>query len=255
MTLPFIHRSPTEIEMEKFRLILSTYQDGSGMLIDNSQTLPGWRDFERAVAATFNGQTLENKSVYDIFLLDLSGKAYGISCKMREKLKHVESTGRVTIEISNASGEFWDAIKIKGLTEENYHRNSDLVGQIVIDVVHNWYTNVNHVDHRQSFHLCLQWDKRTGRYQLFQYPIYLPSAQNLDWEVTSRRLIGRNETGVVLEWYGFSGGQLKYYPPVTNAIWKSKIFQLEPLPTNLIHGLKQKAIAYFPDLWEALEKL
>lgn len=39
MTLPFIHRFPTETEVERFRLILSTYQDSSGMLRHGSQTL------------------------------------------------------------------------------------------------------------------------------------------------------------------------------------------------------------------------
>ncbi len=43
------------------RLILSTYQDGTGMLKNKKnpmkvKTLPGWRDFERAVAIAFDGE-------------------------------------------------------------------------------------------------------------------------------------------------------------------------------------------------------
>ncbi len=49
MTVPFVTRNPTDKEIEKFRLILSTYQDGSGMLKRKDRTLPGWRDFERSI--------------------------------------------------------------------------------------------------------------------------------------------------------------------------------------------------------------
>lgn len=49
-------------EVEKLRLILSTYQDGTGMLAaSDGLTLPGWRDFERAVAATLGGIARESK--------------------------------------------------------------------------------------------------------------------------------------------------------------------------------------------------
>lgn len=38
-------------QIEKLRLLLSTCQDGTGQLAaQNGLTLPGWRDFERAVA-------------------------------------------------------------------------------------------------------------------------------------------------------------------------------------------------------------
>ncbi len=53
MLTPFIERPPTKSEFERLRLILSTYQDGTGM--EAKGTLPGWRDFERAIEATFHG--------------------------------------------------------------------------------------------------------------------------------------------------------------------------------------------------------
>lgn len=63
--LPLIDRAPTVNEIEQLRLILSTYQDGSGMLNrqheTEPETLPGWRDFERATALAFGGLAIESK--------------------------------------------------------------------------------------------------------------------------------------------------------------------------------------------------
>src|SRR5579859_6855404 len=71
MSLIFIDREPTPREFEKFRLLLSTFQDGSGMLaIRGGKTLPGWRDFERAVAAAFEGENQENKFIFDVLISD-----------------------------------------------------------------------------------------------------------------------------------------------------------------------------------------
>jgi hypothetical protein len=53
---------PTFEHLERLRLILSTYQDGTGMIATpGGMTLPGWRDFERAVAAVFGGVAQESK--------------------------------------------------------------------------------------------------------------------------------------------------------------------------------------------------
>jgi hypothetical protein len=64
-------------------------------------------------------------------------------------------------------------------------------------------------------------------------------------------LRGQDEKGTLFEWYGESGGQLKYYPLVEHALWKSDIFQLEPLPMDWRekHGILAKARDYFPNLW------
>ena len=60
---------PTASQIAKLRLILSAYQDGTGQLAaPNGMTLPGWRDFERAVAAAFDGQAQESKYVFDVIV-------------------------------------------------------------------------------------------------------------------------------------------------------------------------------------------
>lgn len=250
MTIAFVDRPPTPAEVEMFRLILSTYQDGSGMLVIGETTLPGWRDFERAVAAAFDGRAVESKWIYDV-LLEQSGIFYGISCKMRETLRTVRRTGRVTIELSNASGEFWDGVKTNGLTQETYHTQADVVGATLLAVVENWYSGLN-VDKSKSSYLALQWDRKLGQYQLFQFPITHPNPQSLSWEVSGRRLMGRDDKGILFEWYGFSGGQLKYYPLIESALWTSPPFTLEPLPLDLEPGLRNKAATYFPMQWSKL---
>ena len=68
MSIPFVDRPPSSTEIEKFRLVLSTYQDGSGMLVRQGFTLPGWRDFERTVATVFGGVNSESKFIYDVLI-------------------------------------------------------------------------------------------------------------------------------------------------------------------------------------------
>ncbi|MCA9932959.1 MAG: hypothetical protein KC415_03500 [Anaerolineales bacterium] len=254
MKLPFIERPPTKLEIEKLRLILSTYQDGSGML--EKGILPGWRDFERAVEAAFHGHANENKHIYDVLLLapDTLHQFYGIDCKMRGLLTTAQRRGIVTIEVTNASGELWDSIKLKGITQETYMNFPFEAGKAVLETIESWHGAVD-VGNRgsiiteRSIYLVLQWNPKTVEYQLFQYPAKLPDANSLTWSVKSRRLIGRMGKRVLIEWYGLSGGQLKYYPKTHDAIWVSDVFKLEPLPPTLEVGLRNKAKSYFPEAW------
>ena len=228
------------------------------MLVREGFSLPGWRDFERTVAAVLGGATLENKWIYDVLIEREKGKApIGISCKMRGTLRDAQRKNYVTIELSNASGEFWDSIKDRGITQESYNEYPDQIGSILIDIVEGWHSSVGienggRIDTARSFFLTLQWDPKTGLYQLFQYPINLPDPMQLQWHVKGRRLIGMDNNGTLFEWYGLSGGQLKYYPPVDWASWRSEPFSLEPLPENLEPSLQDKAKLYFPEKWNRL---
>ena len=267
----FAERPPTPQEFERFRLVLSTYQDGSGMLAikndkqkwverNRAKTLPGWRDFERSVAIAFEGIAIESKFIYDVLLPNLHspGTFFGISCKMRGELRKANKKGRASIELSNAAGEFWDTIKTyTGFTEENYESAPDSVGKVIIRQVNQWHTSedVGHsgkIDTTKSLFLNLLWDEASGEYQLFQFPIELPNLSEIRWEVKGRRLIGFDHTGEILfEWYGFSGGQLKYYPPIEMATWHSDRFILEPLPESNRHLVLEKAATYYESAWNA----
>src|ERR1051325_6360035 len=116
-------KPPTPKAVERLRLILSTYQDGTGMLAQpNGVTLPGWRDFERAVALALGGEAQENKAIFDVLLPDSqrAGVKIGLSCKMRSELDRIDKDGRVAFELSNSAGKFWDYLKIKGINHANY---------------------------------------------------------------------------------------------------------------------------------------
>ena len=195
-TVAFAHRPPTEMELTKFRLLLSTFQDGTGMLaMPDGSTLPGWRDFERATALAFAGIPSENKDIMDVRLPDLARENvfFGISCKMRRELDKTRRVGRVTIELSNAARTFWDRLGNFAITPDNYRDNAPQVGVAVIDLVREWHSsasveNGGNIDLEGSCYLALMWNRR-GEYQLSQFGIYLPDPKELHWhcpEVTRR---------------------------------------------------------------------
>ncbi len=270
MSIPFVDRNPTRNEFERFRLILSTYQDGSGQqALGDGRTLPGWRDFERSVAIAFNGEAQENKFIFDVLLIDKKrkGVCFGVSCKMRRTLNDTKRTGRVTLELSNSSGKFWERLGQSGIHQQNYKERPLDVARALIQQENEWHNSVGLeqggiVDLSKSFYLALSWNIK-GEYQLFKFPLSLPNPKSLAWDFPpvkgdeakiGRRLRGRDNLGTLFEWYGESGGQLKYYPMTDNALWQSQIFNLETLPKGWEkkHGILAKAKDYFPKLWKTL---
>lgn len=272
MTIPFVDRNPTKKEFERFRLILSTYQDGSGQqAAKDGQTLPGWRDFERCIAFAFGGIAQESKYIFDVLISDKKRKDvyFGLSCKMRRTLNDTKRTGRVTLELSNSSGTFWEQLRQLGINQQNYKSKPSEVAEALLAQEHEWHKSVGLdddgiVDLSRSFYLALSWNVKS-EYQLFKFSLDLPNPAQLIWDFPmvenngeerhGRRLRGRDEIGTLFEWYGESGGQLKYYPLAENALWKSEIFSLEPLPKNWNekHGILAKAKDYFPKRWKLLE--
>lgn len=257
-------KSPTPREVERIRLILSTYQDGTGMLVQaKDKTLPGWRDFERAVALALGGEVRESKSIFDVLLpTNQPNINVGLSCKMRCELDRINRDGRVAMELSNSAGKFWAYLNAKGINQSNYKRRPADVGTALIELVHQWHDVLStkrggNVDVESSSYLVLSWNK-DGWYQLHQFSLQLPNPQNLEWhvpqltrkgtETRARCLRGDDSAGTLIEWYGESGGQLKYYPLAQTAIWSSARFQLEPL-ADAQQGMLAKVVAYFPNLW------
>lgn len=268
--VPFAERSPTEGEIERLRLVLSTYQDGTGMLASGSATLPGWRDFERALALAFGGVASENKDIFDVRLPDpyRAGVFFGLSCKMRRELHRLDRDGRVTIELSNSAGKFWDHLNAKHIFQSNYRDYPSSVGMALIELVSQWHQDSGlgqggNVDLSKSCYLILSWN-RDGWYQLHQFAITLPEPDSLEWHFPtlavkegSRRAARHlratdSDGGVIFEWYGESGGQLKYYPLAENALWESSRFRLELIPPGQEHGVLRKARTYFPIQWRDL---
>ncbi len=232
----------------------------------NGMTLPGWRDFERAVALAFGGEAQENKAIFDVLLSspDNPDIKCGLSCKMRGELDRIDKKdGRVTLELSNSAGKFWNHLKTKGINQRNYKNRPRDVGIALIELVVQWHEEVSiarggNVDLTGSSYLALSWSK-AGWYQLHQFSLQLPDPKRLKWyfptverggiATAARHLRGDDASGTLFEWYGESGGQLKYYPLAKTAIWSSERFRLEPLK-NVQHGILTKVAEYFPQLWE-----
>lgn len=268
----FADRDPTPREFERFRLIFSTYQDGTGMLArPNGTTLPGWRDFERSVAYAFGGRTTENKSIFDVYIpyhgeIEKEERLIGLSCKMRRTLRDVRKKGKVTIEVSNALGTFWNALKAIGISEENIIKFPRKAAEEIFKTIYGWHGAVGvemggNVCVEKSYYLVLQWDDKSSPplYQMFLFPLRFPDIGEFVWKCDGRRLVGkrRSRSGgaddVVFEWYYFSGGQFKYYPSVKESLWTSSEFVLEPLPKDLEIGVVNKAKVYFPGKWREVE--
>lgn len=253
-------------EVERIRLLLSTYQDGTGMLESGDSTIPGWRDFERSTAIAMKGEAQESKAVYDIKVPISKGTYFGISCKMRKELRKVRKQGRASMEISNAAKQFWDALNQQGITVENYKKVSpNKVGKILCDLIESWHNAVSiknggDIDLEKSYFLSLSWDETEGKYQLHQFDTRLPDSETFSWEFPmngngepGKRIVATTDEEVVMEWYGESGGQFKYYPKISDQLWGSEEFTLEPLPDGS-YGIMKKAEDYFPRKWAAANK-
>lgn len=260
----------TEAEVEKIRLLLSIYQDGSGMqALRNGLSLPGWRDFERAVAVALDGKPplgegKEGKNVFDVVVPIAPDKLYGISCKMKgyQGGRILTTNNRVHMELSNSAKKFWQYLKNKGINESNYRAKAAETGIALIELVSSWHHEASTskggitIDLNKSFYLALSWNLK-GDYQLHQFSLRLPNPANLTWRFpeSQSRLCGFDATdGVLFEWYGDTGGQLKYFPLSESALWKSPVFRLEPLPSSeeVEYGIAAKVKEYFPQQWAAV---
>jgi hypothetical protein len=268
---------PTPQQVEKLRLLLSSYQDGMGMLsstedmpLPEEMTLPGWRDFERTCAVAFGGKAQESKFIFDVLVPRPATPPvfYGISCKMKKALDTIhKGNGRAYMELTNSSKQFWDHMLLRGITKENYRNHPEQMGIAIMNLLNNWHeaasaTARKVIDLSKSYYLVLSYNN-AQQYQLHQFSLELPDPQKLKWtfptskskkdgEKPGARLAGADEKGTVFEWYGNSGGQLKYYPFADTALWASDIFQLEPLPVSvgLRYGLISKVVRYFPTQWK-----
>lgn len=196
-------------------------------------TLPGWRDFERSVALAFAGEAQESKAVFDVLLPNSNDPTTkcGLSCKMRSELNRIDRDGRVTLELSNSAGKFWEHLKSNDIDQRNYKRKPLDVGIGLIELVGQWHEAVSlarggSIDLAGSSFMVLSWS-RVGWYQLHQFALRLPNPRRLKWYfpttkkmgagASGRHLNGDDSSGTLFEWYGESGGQLKYYPLAKNA--------------------------------------
>ncbi len=249
-------------DVAKLRLLLSTFQDGSGML--NNGLLPGWRDFERAVASVLQVEALESKYVFDV-VIEQDGFYRGISCKMGNTFDGIESKARILIELSNSSKDFQDGLENRGIARETWKIGPQITGDALLSILQERYREDGmrlgiDINYAKSCHLILSYSLKLRIYQLFQFPLSLPEASEVVWthhlgtKLTSKGHLRGVEIASgqkIFEWYADSGGQFKYWPSVSQAIWRSEPFYLEPLPPSVQSAsyLENKARSYFQGLW------
>ena len=81
--LPVRDRPMNSDEVERMRLVLSTFRDGSGQFVKSiGGYMPGYLDFERATALVCGGDTSEDKGIFDVAVPVPGGLPFGVSCKM-----------------------------------------------------------------------------------------------------------------------------------------------------------------------------
>lgn len=244
--------------MEQFRLLLSTYCDGSGATVEQVPwTVPDYRDFERVTAVVCEGATPENKGIFDVPVPVANQKPYGISCKMAGPgLKSDPLTA--FIELSNSSSKFINEILAN---RYDWRSQPAEAGATCVELVTRWHHEVAHeFDLGRSIYLLLTHSTDWKTFKLSSFDLNLKRVDpwtDVHWELRNKRgtnepnaIIGTWSDGVVehrlWEFYPLSGGQLKYSPLWSWADWVSDWFALEQPPQ---HNLETKARQYFPDLW------
>ena len=271
--VPLADRAPTPKEIERLRLLLSVFQDGSGTLESQSGTpIPDWRNFEDVVDAFFGVTTPVDKDIFDVLVpypSDSSEQMFGISCKMKKALrmaykkpKPKSKHGRAYIELSNPAKELKRAFNRAGVSMNNYSEgdNAAIAGKAAVEMIRKWHEEVSvakggKVLMDESCYLSLLWDDRDGRctYRMYGFEHELPDPSSLDWYVPDGtvHIKGCEQNGgIIMEVYPTSGGQIKYYPRVDDALWMSDEFDLASLPGVIETDLAAKAKAYFEDRWD-----
>src|SRR5690606_26864688 len=105
---------------------------------------------------------------------------------MRGTLDDVIRKGRAALELSNAAGEFWDALKRVGLDASNYLAEPRKAGKVILELLEEWrmaedLSQGGVIDIGGSYYYALQWSRRDGTYQLMQFAMALPPLRQLRW--------------------------------------------------------------------------
>lgn len=254
MTLAIRDRPLSSSELEQMRLLLSTFRDGSGQSVA-AGFMPDYLSFERVTAIVCHGQTTENKGIFDVTVPGGAGrKNFGVSCKMAVAQPSLRLSW--FMELSNSAKKFHDAFSAAGI---NWQIDPPIAGPIMVELVESWHhAAADHVDIGGSKYLLLTHDARWVNFELASFDLNLQrrdARTEVEWVTEGRNGVISSLAGYIhdgdrthrlWQFFGNSGGQLKYYPLIGWEEWRSGTFQLEEPP---VHDLKAKARGYWPDLW------
>ena len=268
MTIPFSTQKPSLAEEERLRLLLSTFCDGSGMLkTKNGTVIPGWRDAERTVEEAFGGFAPEDKGVFDVYVQSKTKDEFiGYSVKCKNESSALQPTGHVYMELSNSPAKFWDAL-LPNYTEDDFRRGDcpQEIGQIVLDTVQSWHKAClkefprlhpgKSLNLEGSVYLTLSYGAKKGTkspliWQWHSFPMIFPRQKDIVFKYNSesclRGCYKESPSQPLFDWYALSGGQLKYYPQVSDSLFSSSQFELE-IPKKIT--VSDKAMNYWPEKW------
>jgi hypothetical protein len=246
----FRDRELNSVEIERLRLMLSAFRDGSGQVIVSAagDSMPGFRDFERSLASAIGGHTPEDKGIFDIYV-PTDDLPFGISCKMSKMQSSALPSS--FMELSNSAAKFRRRLDDLGIDE---HTEPELAGPAIVELVGSWHREVEDAtDLEGSRYAVLAHDARWRFFQILAFPLDLELADpktEVEWALEGKSLNGYVDVDGVTHrlWqcYLNSGGQLKYYPPLKWAEWVTDRFELELPPRSSPAGRAQE---YFPELW------
>ena len=271
MSRAFLTRSPNTSELSLLKKFLASYRDGSGNLREpDGSSRAEFRQIERCFAELLHGTTTENKAFYDFVVQsnENGGIAVrGASIKSKEH-EHLNSYGTQTatmrsyLELSNSAAKDWAMCQDRGLTEQIFRDAGQAAefGQAILDRQRierqtSQTTYLNSIPGATKFFVeedCVYISvlyspmvRGERSYMVSSFHAVLPEPAT--WSFKGRRLVGKDANDQVLyEWYGLSGGQLKYYPKISDRLHGTGLFTLADYKPA-IESLRQKVSRMFGD--------
>ena len=244
--IPFKDRALNKQEFEQLRLMLSIFRDGTGQVVLSSgETMPGFRDYERTIAALLDARAPEDKGIFDVHVESDTG-TFGISCKMAK----IQPPGNncTFMELSNSAAKFEAELNRLNI---DWTTHPQQAGEAVVNLVTSWHLEVQEeFALNSSRYVVLSHDAKWEKFELICLPLDLRNTDPLyaiTWKLEGRSLNGYIKDGErthrLWQFYRYSGGQLKYFPLKSWAIWSTPLFHLET-PQKV--SLKSRAKDYFP---------
>jgi hypothetical protein len=275
--MPFIDREPTSAEVELLQNMLSSFGDGSGVELEpNGITRVNWRQIERVFSEYFTGNNhREDKDVFDVvspcwLLKNESYIGLSIKSKILKAKKSIFKGfqhSRLYMELSNSPAKFWAEIKAQTGLEEDAFRSGnqpDNIGNSVIGLVKKWHDDKKTqldkigqtIDLNRSCYLCVSFsDFVDGKrqVQIHSFDLEFP---DVNWRYKSSRCLSGYSSddpdNALFDWYGLSGGQLKYYPKASISRYSSPIFNLISVNNT---SLIDKTVTLIPSTNYLIDKI
>lgn len=271
MSRAFLTRDPKPSELTLLQKYMASYRDGSGNLRESDgSTRAEFRQIERCFAELLHGTTTENKAFYDFVVQSNEGggiavRGASIKSKEHENLNNYatqKGAMRSYLELSNSAAKDWAMCQERGLSEQIFRdgQKPEEFGQAILDRQRierqtSQTTYLNSIPganksfvEADSVYISVLYSPMVNgerSYLVSSFHAVLPAAES--WSFKGRRLVGKDGDGAVLyEWYGLSGGQLKYYPKIANRLHGTELFTLADYKPA-IETLRAKVARMFGD--------